>query len=112
MKYSILIISILLSAAKAESIVFVADDFKAEVVYEKERMTSKECLNISDCFTFPNSLKFYSNQNPLFSLCYQSKGTPRFGHINKVKITGCINSNNKVVDLNSLMKAYKMVNPK
>ncbi len=75
---------------------------------EGNKIYTKECKEPSNCFDFPKELKFYSYQSPLFSLCYQSGGTPQFVKLEgrEHKIEFCF-KDNKGVDLETLMKGYK-----
>tara|TARA_Y100000780_G_scaffold226709_1_gene241261 strand:+ start:86880 stop:87218 length:339 start_codon:yes stop_codon:yes gene_type:complete len=84
------------------------DAKRVTIKVEGNKIFTKECKAPSNCFDFPKELKFYSYQSPLFSLCYQSGGTPKFVKIDgkKHKIEFCF-KNNKGVDLETLMKAYK-----
>lgn len=80
----------------------------SNIVIKNDKLYSKSCKQIQNCFTTPEKLKLYQNQNPLFSLCFQSKGTPHFVQINseKSKRQVCLKDKH-IVDLNSLMLLYK-----
>ena len=71
-------------------------------------LISETCKDITRCFDIPHELIFFSNQNPAFSLCFQSNGKPHFAIVNsdKRKVTLC-ERENKIVDLETLMKKYK-----
>lgn len=80
-----------------------------KVCQKGDYIFSKECELAGECFKTPTSLNHSSSQSPLFSLCYQSNGKPRFAKLQgkKNKIEVCINSDSKIVDLNSLMRYFK-----
>lgn len=80
-----------------------------KVCSDKKRIYSVECKSVSDCFKTPESLKYYPNQSPLFSLCYQSGGAPHFAKLKDVKnkVEVCVRDEGKITDLGSLMELYK-----
>lgn len=67
------------------------------------------CEIAGSCFSIPNELKTSPNQNPLFSLCYQSGGTPYFAKLKSdgEKVPVCLKKEMKALDLESLMREYK-----
>jgi hypothetical protein len=71
---------------------------------------TNKCLDITKCFILPGQLKFSPKQNILFSLCYQSNGSPKFAQfkISKEKITVCIGSKG-LIDLDTMMYKYKKI---
>ncbi len=102
-----LILTLSVSGAFGGSLT-LEDGKSITIEVEGNKIDTKECKEPSDCFLFPKKLKFYSYQSPLFSLCYQSGGTPKFVNLEgkKHKIEFCFKGN-KGVDLETLMKAYK-----
>ena len=73
---------------------------------------SKGCKGVSECFEFKKSkLKFYPNQDPRFSLCYQNGWRPSFAKLDGKTVSVCINSANQLVDLESLMKSFQLLVP-
>lgn len=109
MKWFMKLIILISLFSKAYGVTLTQSNGKAiEVDVDGKRVYSKDCSKIYNCFKFPKKLKFYPNQSPLFSLCYQSGGTPEFVNLEgeEHKIEFCF-KDNKGVDLETLMKAYK-----
>lgn len=76
---------------------------------EKDLYLSKSCKNIADCFFEKKiDLKFYANQSPGFSLCYQLGGDAFFGVVRGVKdkIPFCF-KNGHYADQESLLLHYR-----
>lgn len=78
------------------------------VQVDGNNLYSKDCKIINKCFSFPEKLKFSSNQNILFSLCYQSEGRPKFASLksNKKKVQVCV-KDKYVVELDEMMGQFK-----
>lgn len=85
-------------------------DYK--VCRDKEALFSKGCEDPQACFKLSSEkVAFSPNQNPLFSLCYQNGHQPFFAKLEgeEHKVSVCLSENGKVVDLDSLMKAYNTI---
>ncbi len=94
--------------------ILIIDDIKLNVIVKGRDIYSQDCKNLEKCFKLPTKMRFYPNQNPLFSLCYQSEGTPRFAIVksSKEKVQVCTKEA-KVVELDKMMSFYnlKTANP-
>jgi len=89
----------------------IIDKKEFSVIVKGRNIYSSNCKDITKCFELPIKLRTYPNQNPLFSLCYQSEGTPRFAIIksSKKKVQVCTKES-KVVELDQMMSFYNMKN--
>ncbi|MCO4755682.1 MAG: hypothetical protein KC478_14465 [Bacteriovoracaceae bacterium] len=75
-----------------------------------QNIYSKGCKGVSDCFKFKNKkLKYYPNQDPRFSLCYQNGWKPSFAKLDGKTVSVCMNSSNQFVDMESLMKSFNLI---
>ena len=85
------------------------DDKSVSVCVEGTTIFSKMCKNVEDCFKLPEDVEFGPSQNPLFSVCYGVGGVAYFAKLDgkRDSVTVCVNSDDKAVDLDSLMSAYK-----
>ncbi len=83
-----------------------------KVCIQNQKVYSPQCKNPKRCFDFPQENFIYTpNQSPLFSLCYQSGGKPYFARLKeeKDKIEICLNQQDQVIDLNTLMSEYQKI---
>ena len=108
MKWFIILLIFPLSSFACDKALKVGEKL-FKVCVEESNIFSKGCNNVPDCFTTPKHLKYYPNQSPLFSLCYQSDAKPHFAKLsgNKDKVEVCVTEKGSVVDLDSLMKSYQ-----
>lgn len=109
MKWLAILLTLSLNALACEEKIQV-NGKTVQVCKEGERYFSKGCGKPLDCIPLNKRLKHYPNQNPSFSLCYQSgKGIPYFAKDLKTNetITVCQNEQGQIVDLESLMLSYK-----
>ncbi len=74
-----------------------------------DHVYSQDCKLVSNCFQLPKKMKYSLNQNPLFSICYQSGGTPYYTNIKTLdlKTRVCLNGKGDIVGLGSLMLEYR-----
>lgn len=85
------------------------DESAYKVCLKDDRVYSRNCEIVANCFELPKKMKFNSSQNPLFSLCYQSGGTPFYTDIKALKLRTrvCLSDRGDIVGLSSLMLEYK-----
>ncbi len=104
-----LLSTILAIESKSHSDTLLIDKSESiSVLVNGRNIYSKNCKEIKNCFIVPTELSFYSNQNILFSLCYQSEGIPKFATLkkSKKKVQVCTKGKS-VVELDELMTYYK-----
>jgi len=85
------------------------DSVDYKVCIDGFKLYSVGCQNPKECFDLPTkSLEYSPKQSPLFSLCYQSNGSPFFALVEgeKMKREVCLSKNKRIIDLDSLMSAF------
>ncbi|GEM_PF-6635458 len=94
--------------AISPDLLLIENEKSISVLVDGNNVYTKECKDIKKCFSFPKKLKFSSNQNILFSLCYQSEGNPKFATLksSEKKVQVCV-KDKSVVELDEMMGQFK-----
>lgn len=99
------------SYAACEKVETTFEEKPVTLCFDKklDRYLSESCKDVAKCFFDKKiELKYYANQSPGFSLCYQIQGKPFFARIKGQKDTVPLCHKNLVfVDHESLLLAYK-----
>tara|TARA_B100001971_G_C18268010_1_gene596233 strand:- start:71549 stop:71905 length:357 start_codon:yes stop_codon:yes gene_type:complete len=115
MKWLIILLTLTNALLACDAVELIGNNVKYQVCSTKSDNEffyySKDCKEVNKCVDFKqiDKLKLFPNQSPLFSLCYQLKGTPLFTKHQKTKKTVeiCL-FDNRPIGLNYLMSHYQI----
>lgn len=98
-----------------ELVEIIHNEKKVKVCFNKktERYLSAECKSIETCFIQKKiEFKFFPDQSPGFSLCYQLEGKPFFAEVSgkSEKVPMCFKAP-YYVDQEHLFMSFKKVKP-